>query len=81
VQTDGDMLRLLDPIEADGVLESRIVGSIRVYRLVQHPWTAALATAVLEHRPDLASRVSAAKTMLRTGASSGLVHLRRRLGL
>ncbi len=84
VRTDGDMHRLLDPLEADGVLTSGMVGSIRLYRLFKAPWTEpliALCQAVLRVRPDLASVIAPARILLVHGQCSGRVHLRAHLGL
>jgi hypothetical protein len=83
VQTDGEMHRLLDPIEADGVFQSRMIGSIRIYSLADQPWAVPLATLaarILEEHPRLASRVSVARSMMLTGGYSNRVHLRRELG-
>ncbi len=40
------MLRLMDPLEADGLVISEMVGSIRLYRLIEAPWTSALTALV-----------------------------------
>jgi hypothetical protein len=84
VRTDGDMHRLLDPLEADGVLTSWMVGSIRLYRLVEASWTPALrglVEQILVLHPSLASRVRAARSLMLAGGFSNRVHLRRWLGL
>lgn len=84
VRNDGDMHRLLDPVEADGVFASRMVGSIRLYSFAPEPWAeslAALVRALLQRHPTLASRVAAGRTLMVTGGFSGRVHLRRKLGL
>lgn len=84
VQTDGDMHRLLDPIEADGVFTSEMVGQIRLYSLTREPWTEAavnLATAILATKPQLQSRVNAARAMVTIGGFSNRIHLRRYLGI
>jgi hypothetical protein len=60
------MDRLLDPIEAAGVFQSRMIGQLRLYSLPAEPW--AEATAKL------------AKAVLLTGGYSNRVHLRRELG-
>ena len=83
VQTDGDMHRLLDPIEADGVFTSKMIGSIRIYSLAPGPWAAPLehfGRAILERHPLLASRVSSGRRMVVTGGFSNRIHLRRVLG-
>lgn len=83
VRTDGDMHRLLDPLEDDGLLTSWMVGSIRLYRLVEASWTPALQSLVeqmLALHPPLASRMRAAKGLMVTGKHSS-VHLRRALGV
>jgi len=83
VETDSEMHRLLDPIEADGVFESRMIGSIRIYSLPLRPWAkplGTLAAAILREHPKWASRVSVTKKMMLTGGYSNRVHLRRELG-
>jgi len=84
VRTDGDMHRLLDPIEADGIFVSRMVGSIRLYSLPARRWAEPLrqlTRAILENHPILASRVSSGQRLMLSGSFSGRVHLRRQLGL
>lgn len=82
VRTDGDMLRLLDPLEADGLLISEMFGSIRLYALAPAPWSSAaknLARAILQENGQLASRVAPARALMLTGDYSNRVHLRRLL--
>jgi hypothetical protein len=84
VRTDGDMLRLLDPLEADGLLISEMFGSIRLYALAPAPWSSAaknLARAILQENGQLASRVAPARALMLTGDYSNRVHLRRLLGI
>jgi hypothetical protein len=84
VQTDGDMHKLLDPIESDGIFSSRMIGQIRLYSLGPGNWvepTERLARAILERNPLLASRVSSGRRLMLTGGFSSRKHLRSRLGL
>jgi hypothetical protein len=56
-----------------------MVGSIRLYRLVQAQWTAALVDvcqATLEAHPALFSAVAPARDILVHGQYSGRAHLR-----
>jgi len=83
VPTDGDMLRLIDPIEADGLVVSEMVGSIRLYQFPKTGWTptlTALIKTILDQHPLIASRVAAAKVLMLSGGFSNRVHLRRKLG-
>jgi hypothetical protein len=84
VRPDGDMLKLLDPLEDDGLLVSAMFGSIRLYCLAIAPWLPTvldLCRSVLTCRPDLASRIAPARTLMAYGRHSGRTNLRRRLGL
>ncbi len=84
VQPDGDMHRLLDPLEADGLVTSGMAGSIRLYGLAKAPWLPAVldvCRSVLTCRPDMASRIAPARTLMAHGKHSGRTNLRRRLGL
>jgi hypothetical protein len=77
------MLWLMDPIEADGLVVSEMVGSIRLYRFPKTGWTPtliALIETILDQHPHLASRVSAARALMLSGGFSNRVHLRRKLG-
>ena len=59
VQTDGDTLRLLGPIEADGMFVSEMVGRVRIYSLAATPCTEnirALCKCVLENHPAVGPR-------------------------
>lgn len=72
VQTDGDMHRLLDPIEADGVFQSRMIGQLRLYSFPDEIWAEAaakLAKAILAAVPAAESRVNAARAMFTSGGS------------
>ena len=83
VRTDGDMHRLLDSIEADGIVVSKMVGSIRLYELRQAPWTTrlrALLLAVVQGDRRLADDVAVARTLMLAGGFSNRTHLRRVLG-
>jgi len=84
VQPDGDMHRLLDPLEADGLVTSGMAGSIRLYSLAKAAWLRAmldLSRAVLACRPDMASRIGPARTLMLHGRHSSRTNLRRRLGM
>ena len=84
VRVDGDMHRLMDPIEADGLISSRMVGGVRLCSLRETSWTSPLRRlvgAILDEDGVLASRMQAANVMFRSGKFSSRVHLRRRLGL
>jgi len=83
VTTDGDMLRLMDPIEADGVVVSEMVGSIRLYEFPKTGWAPTVTTLIgeiLNRDPVLQSRVKAARALMLTGRFSNRIHLRRQLG-
>jgi hypothetical protein len=83
VQTDRSMHQLLDPIEADGIFVSEMVGSIRLYALASKPWTKpleAVVRSIVASRPDLANHLAPAETLMLTGDYSNRVHLRRELG-
>ncbi|HTD33679.1 MAG TPA: helix-turn-helix domain-containing protein [Candidatus Elarobacter sp.] len=72
VRTDGDMLRLMDPLEADAVVVSARFGSIRLYTLAEAPWTSAfraLARAVVAQDPQLAETAAIASTLMLPAAS------------
>jgi hypothetical protein len=84
VQTDRSMHQLLDPIEADGIFVSQIVGSIRLYSLADMPWAQPLrkvVQAIVAERPKLVSRIAPGEQLLLTGRFSNRVHLRRWLGI
>lgn len=77
------MHRLLDSIEADGIVVSKMVGSIRLYELRQAPWTTrlrALLLAVVQGDRRLADDVAVARTLMLAGGFSNRTHLRRVLG-
>lgn len=80
VPTDGDMLRLMDPLEADGVVQSRMVGSIRLYRLRPARWAGAVKTlvsAVAQHDPSVAQATAVARALMLSGGFSNRMHLRK----
>src|SRR5665213_56532 len=54
VKMDGDIYRLLDRIEADGLFVSRMIGNIRLYALASERWTRTLRgmlRAILAQHP------------------------------
>jgi hypothetical protein len=82
VETDRSMHQLMDPIEADKVVVSEMVGSIRIYSVIDEPWTPALnalAKAMVSSQPSLENRIEAGRVLIKTGGFSNRVHLRRRM--
>jgi hypothetical protein len=84
VALDGDMHRLMDPIEEDGLVVSEMVGSIRLYSFAPGPCIAplrALVEAMLAAYPKFRTPVDVARRLMLHGGFSNRVHLRRQLGL
>jgi hypothetical protein len=79
---DSTIIRLLDPIEGDGLIVSSVIGLFTTYKLAEAPWAGPLrdlALAVIELDPLFKSRLAAGKVILANGP--GRAPLRRHLGI